>query len=107
MDHCHIVDIIPVPDQDQWIVYPVQDHFRDEKGHALVRRSDLLKIRYQARADQLLLGFTGAFQRGELTALNIGDLVFDEEGILIDIRRSKTDQLGQGQLKAIFYASHL
>ena len=54
----------------------------------------------------LLLGFTGAFRRGELAALNVGDLIFDEEGILIDVRRSKTDQLGAGQFKAIFYASH-
>ena len=54
----------------------------------------------------LLLGFTGAFRRGELVALDINDLNFDEEGILIDVRRSKTDQLGGGQLKAIFYASH-
>ena len=54
----------------------------------------------------LLLGFTGAFRRGELAALNVNDLVFDEEGILIDVRRSKTDQLGVGQFKAIFYASH-
>ena len=54
----------------------------------------------------LLLGFTGAFRRGELVALDINDLNFDEEGILIDVRRSKTDQLGAGQLKAIFYASH-
>lgn len=54
----------------------------------------------------LLLGFTGAFRRGELTALNVEDLYFDEEGILIDLRKSKTDQLGAGRLKAIFYASH-
>jgi len=54
----------------------------------------------------LLLGFTGAFRRGELAALNVGDLLFDEEGILVDVRQSKTDQLGAGQLKAIFYASH-
>ncbi len=54
----------------------------------------------------ILLGFTGAFRRGELAALNIEDLFFDEEGILIDVLRSKTDQLGAGQTKAIFYASH-
>jgi integrase len=54
----------------------------------------------------LLLGFTGAFRRGELSALNVEDLFFDEEGILIDLRKSKTDQLGSGRLKAIFYASH-
>ena len=54
----------------------------------------------------LLLGFTGAFRRGELVALDTSDLNFDEEGVLINVRRSKTDQLGAGQLKAIFYASH-
>ena len=54
----------------------------------------------------LLLGFTGAFRRGELSALNVEDLFFDEEGVLIDLKKSKTDQLGSGRLKAIFYASH-
>ncbi|MEQ9438471.1 MAG: tyrosine-type recombinase/integrase [Cyclobacteriaceae bacterium] len=54
----------------------------------------------------LLLGFTGAFRRGELVALNLADLHLDEDGILIDVRRSKTDQLGGGNVKAIFYASN-
>ncbi len=53
----------------------------------------------------LLLGFTGAFRRGELAALNTEHLIFDEKGILVDVVQSKTDQLRAGQVKAIFYAS--
>ena len=54
----------------------------------------------------LLLGFTGAFRRGELASLNVADLHLDEDGILADIRKSKTDQLGGGKVKAIFYAAN-
>ena len=54
----------------------------------------------------LLLGFTGAFRRGELAALNVADLHEDEDGFLVDIRKSKTDQLGGGMVKAIFYAAN-
>ncbi|MEM6844877.1 MAG: site-specific integrase [Bacteroidota bacterium] len=53
----------------------------------------------------ILLGFTGAFRRGELSAVNLADLHFDEDGLLIDIRKSKTDQLSEGKVKAIFFAA--
>ena len=53
----------------------------------------------------ILLGYTGAFRRGELSAVNLADLYFDEDGLLIDIRKSKTDQLSEGKVKAIFFAS--
>jgi site-specific recombinase XerD len=52
----------------------------------------------------LLLGFTGAFRRSELEALNIEDLAFDEEGLIISLTQSKTNQLGQAEEKAIFYS---
>jgi site-specific recombinase XerD len=52
----------------------------------------------------LLLGFTGAFRRSELAALNIEDLVFDEEGLIVSLSHSKTNQLGQAEEKAIFYS---
>lgn len=56
-----------------------------------------------ARRDRalLLLGFSGAFRRSELTALNWGDLAREEDGYLVTMRRSKTDQEGQGMVKAI------
>ncbi len=52
----------------------------------------------------LLLGFTGAFRRSELEALNIEDFTFDEEGLIASLSQSKTNQLGQAEEKAIFYS---
>ena len=52
----------------------------------------------------LLLGFTGAFRRAELAALNVEDLAFDEEGLVIAFDQSKTNQTGQADEKAIYYS---
>jgi integrase len=52
----------------------------------------------------LLLGFTGAFRRSELIALNIEDLSFTEECLIIALGKSKTNQLGDHEEKAIFYS---
>jgi integrase len=49
----------------------------------------------------LLLGFGGAFRRSELVALNVADLEETDEGLRVTIRRSKTDQEGQGVTIAI------
>ena len=43
----------------------------------------------------LLIGFAGAFRRSELVALDFGDLSFQPEGLLLTLRRSKTDQEGR------------
>lgn len=56
-------------------------------------RLELLALRDRAL---LLLGFAGAFRRSELVALEVRDLAFDTEGVTIMIRRSKTDQEGEG-----------
>lgn len=48
-----------------------------------------------------MLGFAGAFRKSEVVALNVEDLAFCDEGVRITIRRSKTDQEGQGQTIAI------
>lgn len=45
----------------------------------------------------LLLGFSGAFRRSELVALNLADLEKTRDGFIITIRRSKTDQAGEGR----------
>jgi len=45
----------------------------------------------------LLMGFAGAFRRSELVALDVEDLQFGDDGAKVTIRRSKTDQEGQGQ----------
>jgi site-specific recombinase XerD len=51
----------------------------------------------------LLVGFAGGFRRSELTNLNYEDLDFVNEGIKIKIKKSKTDQFGEGMIKAIPY----
>lgn len=53
----------------------------------------------------LLLGFTGAFRRSEIVALDWKDLIFVKEGILVRVKRSKTDQEGAGTDKAIPFGS--
>lgn len=49
----------------------------------------------------LLLGFTGAFRRSELVALNCEDLERRPDGFVATIRRSKTDKEARGRMVAI------
>lgn len=50
----------------------------------------------------LIVGFAGAFRRSELVALNVEDVEPAPKGLIIRIRKSKTDQIGEGQEIAIF-----
>jgi integrase len=45
----------------------------------------------------LLIGFAGALRRSELVAFDVGDVEHVHQGIVITLRRSKTDQDGQGR----------
>jgi site-specific recombinase XerD len=54
----------------------------------------LLGIRDRAL---LLLGFAGAMRRSELVGLDVNDLAQADEGLVVNIRRSKTDQVRQGR----------
>ncbi|MFL1495432.1 MULTISPECIES: site-specific integrase [Pseudomonas] len=62
-----------------------------------------------ARRDSALLqvGFFGAFRRSELVALEVRELQWEREGLLILLPRSKTDQEGEGLSKAIPYGDGL
>ena len=51
----------------------------------------------------ILLGFGGGFRRNELVSLDYEDLDFVNEGIKINIKKSKTDQFGEGSIKALPY----
>ena len=46
----------------------------------------------------ILLGFAAALRRSELAALDVRDLRFVDAGIEVTVRRSKTDQIGAGQV---------
>lgn len=52
----------------------------------------------------LTLGWFGAFRRSEIVALEVNDVTFTNEGLIVTLRRSKTDQEGRGMEKGIPYA---
>ena len=54
----------------------------------------------------ILVGFAGGFRRSELVAISIEDIDFVTEGVKIFIKRSKTDQSGEGMTKGIPYFSN-
>ena len=51
----------------------------------------------------ILVGFSGGFRRTELISIDYEDLEFVPEGLKIIIKKSKTDQFGEGMIKGIPY----
>ena len=64
------------------------------------QNEDIKKLRDRSI---ILIGFSGGFRRNEIVALDYEDLNFVSEGLKIDIKRSKTDQFGEGSKKALPY----
>ena len=62
------------------------------------RNEDIKKLRDRSI---ILIGFSGGFRRNEIVSLNIEDLDFVFEGLKITVRKSKTDQFGEGLIKGI------
>ena len=51
----------------------------------------------------ILIGFSGGFRRSELVSIELEDIDFVSEGVKIFVKRSKTDQSGEGMTKGIPY----
>tara|TARA_B100000989_G_scaffold191632_1_gene144405 strand:- start:2370 stop:3275 length:906 start_codon:yes stop_codon:yes gene_type:complete len=66
----------------------------------IIKAIDEEKIRDKAL---ILIGFSGGFRRSELVNIHYDDIEFVTEGVKILIKRSKTDQSGEGNIKAIPY----
>jgi site-specific recombinase XerD len=45
----------------------------------------------------ILLGFAGAMRRSELVGLDVTDMAIGDEGLVVVVRKSKTDQTGGGR----------
>ena len=54
----------------------------------------------------IVVGFGGGFRRTELISIDHEDLEFVPEGVKITIKRSKTDQFGEGMTKGLPYFSN-
>jgi site-specific recombinase XerD len=63
-------------------------------------REEIKKLRDRSI---ILIGFSGGFRRNEIVSLDYDDLNFVSEGLKINIKRSKTDQFGEGSTKALPY----
>lgn len=75
---------------------PVEDLER------IVAALDSLGTLKAARDNALLqVGFFGGFRRGELAGIAVEHLAWDTRGLVITLPRSKTDQTGEGIVKAI------
>jgi site-specific recombinase XerD len=59
---------------------------------------DIKKLRNKTL---LIIGFSGGFRRHEIVSLDIEDVEFVFEGVKITVKKSKTDQYGQGMIKGI------
>lgn len=86
-------------------------HGKPQKQARPLACADLLRMfgdtkTAQEMRDQalLLVGFAGAFRRSELVSLDVADLAFVDEGLLVTLRRSKTDQDGTGRQIPIPFA---
>ena len=53
----------------------------------------------------LLIAYFGGFRRSELVMIEVGHLSWEPEGLIIELPKSKTDQEGEGILRAIPYGN--
>jgi site-specific recombinase XerD len=72
-----------------------------ERIGAMVAHADPATVKGARDRALLLFGFASAMRRSELVALNVEDLEETERGLLVTVRRSKTDQEGKGQVRAV------
>ena len=76
----------------------------DVRRIVAARREDLLGLRDAAL---VLVGFAGGFRRAELAGIDTCDLKFSADGVVVTVRKSKTDQEGAGREVGLpFGASH-
>jgi len=65
-----------------------------------INNQDIKKFRDRSI---ILIGFAGGFRRNEIVSLDYDDLDFVTEGLKINLKRSKTDQFGEGLVKGLPY----
>jgi site-specific recombinase XerD len=76
-----------------------------EDIRAMVAATDAGIIGARDRA-LILLGFAGAFRRSELVGFDVEDCSFGRDGLTVTLRKSKTDQTGEGRKIGIPYGSN-
>lgn len=67
----------------------------------VINQSNLNEFKKLRDKTLILVGFSGGFRRSELVTINRDDIEFVKEGVKIFVRKSKSDQSGEGMTKAI------
>ena len=68
-----------------------------------INKDSLSELEKLKNRTLILIGFSGGFRRSELADLKLNDIEFVNEGVKINIGKSKNDQFREGQIKAIPY----
>ena len=69
----------------------------------IIDQQEIQEIKKARDKSLILVGFGGGFRRTELISIDHEDLEFVPEGVKITIKRSKTDQFGEGMVKGLPY----
>ena len=69
----------------------------------VIDQQDKEEIKKSRDRSIILIGFSGGFRRNEIVSIDYDDLDFVPEGLKVNIKRSKTDQFGEGFTKALPY----
>ena len=69
----------------------------------VINQQDIEEIAKLRNKTLILIGFGGGFRRTELVSIDHEDLEFVDEGVKIVLKRSKTDQFGEGMIKGLPY----
>ena len=72
----------------------------------VIDQQEIHQIKKARNKSLILVGFGGGFRRTELISIDHEDLEFVPEGVKITIKRSKTDQFGEGMVKGLPYFSN-
>ena len=67
----------------------------------VINKSSENKFKKLRDKSLILVGFSGGFRRSELVAITRNDVEFVKEGVKIFVKKSKSDQSGEGMIKAI------
>jgi len=92
----------PILINDLKQIIDVIDQYISYCGLSEIEKSRKVRNKIRDKAI-ILIGFAGGFRRSELVNIDYDDVEFVPEGIKIFIKRSKTDQSGEGMIKAIPY----
>ena len=90
----------------------IGDHQKAKKPLLFINLKEIIKvINKLSISDEkklrdktlILVGFSGGFRRSELVSITRDDVEFVKEGVKIFVKKSKSDQSGEGMTKAIPY----